>query len=461
VLQKRSTDEYAPPPDSTRARRALARAQEGAPAAARRTDQTLPRYFESRQGTAAGLLALNDAFGCDYYRLPPEAALDPVAASEAFGGGELVIDVQTHYVAGRSTRTWTPRLLEMYREVQPSWWKGLEGIEAYSLAEYLRCIYLESETAVAVLTSAPGLEDTRMLWNTELAGTRDLFDRLGGEGRLLNHCVVHPEATGGLDAMAHASDAHHPAGWKVYTIGHLSGSGLAPRSSWWLDDEEVGVPFLERVRALGNPLVCVHKGISALVPTGSPRDVGPAAAGFPDVKFLVYHSGYEIPTGEGPEEGPYTEATRDLGTNRLVRTLRDARIAPGSNVYAELGSTWFCLIRRPDEAAHILGKLLLAVGEDNVLWGSDSIWYGPTQPAIDAFRAFQIPAELRERHGYPELTAARKEKILGGNAARVYGIDPEAAARRARSDDLAWVRNALDEFDASGTPTAGDGGARW
>ncbi|HIE94782.1 MAG TPA: hypothetical protein EYQ83_18695, partial [Acidobacteria bacterium] len=46
---------------------------------------------------------------------------------------------------------------------------------------------------------------------------------------------------------------------------------------------------------------------------------------------------------------------------------------------AELGSTWFCLIRRPDEAAHVLSKLLLAVGEDNVLWGSDSIWYGPTQ----------------------------------------------------------------------------------
>ena len=59
----------------------------------------------------------------------------------------------------------------------------------------------------------------------------------------------------------------------------------------------------------------------------------------------------------------------------------------------------------------MLGKLLVAVGEDNVIWGSDSIWYGPTQVSIDAFRAFQIPAEMRERHGYPELTPEIKAKL--------------------------------------------------
>jgi hypothetical protein len=35
-------------------------------------------------------------------------------------------------------------------------------------------------------------------------------------------------------------------------------------------------------------------------------------------------------------------------------------------VYAELGSTWFLMLRRPREAAHVLGKLLFAVGEDGV-----------------------------------------------------------------------------------------------
>jgi predicted TIM-barrel fold metal-dependent hydrolase len=121
-------------------------------------------------------------------------------------------------------------------------------------------------------------------------------------------------------------------------------------------------------------------------------------------------------------------------------------------VYAELGTTWFCLIRRPEEAAHVLGKLLVAVGEDNVIWGTDSIWYGPSQVSIDAFRAFQIPAEMREEFGYPELTPALKAKVLGLNAARVYGIDVDAARARARSDDTAWVRAALAEYAASGNP---------
>ncbi len=453
ILQKRSTDEFNPPPDSSRARRATERVLEEGPASAKRAGHALGNYWASRHGTAAGLLALNDEFEDEYYVVPREAALDAEAAADALGGDELVIDVQTHYVAHRSAPAWTDALLQTYRSLMPDWWKGLDHWEAHNLAEYLRCIYLESETDVAVLTSAPGLEDTRMLWNHEMAGTRDLLDRLGGEGRMLNHCVVHPDVEGELDAMVEERDRHHPAGWKVYTIGHMQGMDFVEDSAWWLDDERVGLPFLERVRALGNPIVCVHKGISALVPTGSPRDVGPAAKAFPDLQFLIYHSGYEMPTTGEVEEGPYTEETKDVGTNRLVTTLREAKIEAGSNVYAELGSTWFCLIRRPDEAAHVLGKLLVAVGEDNVLWGSDSIWYGPTQPAIDALRAFQIPVAMREQYGYPELTPEIKAKILGLNASRIYGIDPVAARERSRSDDMAWIKSALDEFDIAGTPT--------
>ena len=98
----------------------------------------------------------------------------------------------------------------------------------------------------------------------------------------------------------------------------------------------------------------------------------------------------------------------------------------------------------------MLGKLLLAVGEDNVLWGTDAIWYGSPQPAIDAFRAFQIPADLRDRFGYPELTRDVKAKILGRNAARIYGID--LAAARAARDDLAWLRPVMDEVAARGVP---------
>ena len=52
------------------------------------------------------------------------------------------------------------------------------------------------------------------------------------------------------------------------------------------------------------------------------------------------------------------------------------------------------------------------------------------------------------------MTPAIKAKILGLNAARIYGIDAEAARERNRNDDMAWIRQALDEFDKSGTPNS-------
>ena len=62
----------------------------------------------------------------------------------------------------------------------------------YDFTEYLRCVFLESDVDVAVLTSNPGVAERRMLFNEELAGTREVVDRLAGTGRLLNHSVVHP-----------------------------------------------------------------------------------------------------------------------------------------------------------------------------------------------------------------------------------------------------------------------------
>jgi hypothetical protein len=403
-------------------------------------------------GSAAGLLGLNEAAGNDFYRVPPGAASDPEGATEAFSGDQVVIDVQTHFVSDRreAAGAWTEPIRAMYESVRPDWWKGMDPLTAYDMAEYLRCVYLESETAVAILTSGPGLHEDRMLFNRELAGARELLDRLGANGRLLNHCVIHANHPSELEGMERERDRYRPVGWKVYTMGATGADGNTG-GGWYLDDESTGIPFLERARELDVRLVCAHKGISQMVPTGSPRDVGPAARAYPDIDFVIYHSGYEFPQGEAPEEGPYTEATADLGVNRLIRSVR---ASGGSlpNVYAELGTTWFCLLRRPEEAAHVLGKLLVELGEDNVIWGTDAIWYGPSQVALDAFRAFQIPVEMQERFGYPELTDAVKAKILGGNAARVYGIDLAQARRTAADDDLAWVKAALDEYRSNGSP---------
>jgi hypothetical protein len=218
--------------------------------------------------------------------------------------------------------------------------------------------------------------------------------------------------------MEREADRFDLVAWKSYT--HV-GPG------WRFDDADpdglpVGEAYLAKVVELGIDIACVHKGLSGGHPFATPADIGPAAAAYPDLRFCIYHSGYET----GVVEAAYDASAPNAGADRLVLTLADSGIEPGANVYAELGSTWRSVMGAPDEAAHLLGKLLVAVGEDRVLWGTDSIWYGSPQDQIQAFRAFSISEEYQERYGYPALTDELKDKILWRNAADLYGVDPEA-----------------------------------
>jgi hypothetical protein len=150
----------------------------------------------------------------------------------------------------------------------------------------------------------------------------------------------------------------------------------------------------------------------------------------------VYHGAFERDTYEGAYD-PNDAAT---GVSSLVKAMDDHGIAPNGNVWAELGTAWREVMTDPTQAAHLLGKLLARVGEDRVLWGTDCIWLGSPQPQIMAFRAFQISAEYQERFGYPALTEARKRKVFGLNAARLFGVDPDAARCALDADGLAIAR---------------------
>jgi hypothetical protein len=450
LLSRLSSDEYSAPVYCKRDFQALDVLHRSASINARRLGQTLAQYYASRLGTVASLCAINAAAGQSFYRVSPSTGVDREEADDCFRRDELVIDVQTHFVANHRTGLAGAKGVHHFiRQVAPDLFAGLNLETDLSIGEYLRCVFLESETSLAVLTSAPGTEDINILSNAEIAGARELVDRLAGTGRLLHHSIVHPNLPGELDRMAGIVGRYRPNGFKVYTLYGNNREGRGSGSGWMLDDEKFGLPFLHRAQALGVKIICAHKGLSGMAPTGSPSDIGPAAAAFPNLMFLVYHSGYEVPRSDGEQEvgeGPFRDGLQQQGTDRLIKSLHDAGIKPGGNVYAELGSTWYILIKRPEEAAHVLGKLLVAVGEDNILWGTDSVWYGSTQPLIDAFRAFQIPEEYQERFGYPPLTDTVKAKILGLNAARVYGVDREYSLQRARDDNLAWIKQAVTEF---------------
>jgi hypothetical protein len=255
---------------------------------------------------------------------------------------------------------------------------------------------------------------------------------------------------GQLAIMELMAGDHAVSAWKCYTPWGPNGSG------WRLDDPAVGIPFIEKGLELGVGLFCCHKGLPLPgfdASNGGPEDVAIVAKSYPDAKFLVYHSAFKH--GGQDKEGPYDpDGTWDAenpnlypatkGINSLVHAIETSGLGKNSNVYAELGSVWSDVMTDPDQAAHILGKLLKHVGEDNVVWGTDSIWYGSPQPFIEAFRTFNISTEFQEKYGYPELTDAIKAKILGLNAAAIYGVDPDAMRCVIDKGDLAQAKRQLD-----------------
>jgi predicted TIM-barrel fold metal-dependent hydrolase len=247
--------------------------------------------------------------------------------------------------------------------------------------------------------------------------------------------------------MADAVARYPIAAWKCYTQWGPAGVG------WRLDDPAIGIPFIEQARALGVRNICIHKG---LLFSGFPEelgrcaDVGRAARLFPDMNFIVYHSGFET----SHREGPYDPAA-ERGVDVLIRSLLDNDIGPNGNVYTELGSTWRFALRDPTTAAQLLGKLLRYVGQDNVLWGTDSIWYGSPQDQIQAFRSFQIAPELVAAHGYPELTPELKAKVFGRNGARVYGVDIPAQRQKTQLDPIGVKKAAYRDQPAPTFETFG------
>jgi predicted TIM-barrel fold metal-dependent hydrolase len=445
LLRARSSDEYSPLPWSSTDHMAIARFAATNAATADRVRLSAAEYAMDRRGTAATLRAIDVAHGGGFYRVPEVATIDEDAAALSFAGTAPVVDVQTHLVdPSRWAGPGAEALGGFLRMADPDRWQDPIDPSRIDGGAWAALVFGASETATALLTSTPGRADVNVLTNNQIGAARDVVDRYAGTGRVLTHTIVHPNlGAAELDAMVEWNAELRPSGWKCYTLWGPA-TKASPTGGWFLDDEEIGFPFLERVRALGPRVVATHKGIGGPLPdasveAASPRDIGPAAAAFPDIRFVVYHSGYERdPVGQ---EGPYDPtAVAPRGVDRLVRSLADARIGPGANVYAELGTTWFLMLRRPEEAAHVLGKLLVAVGPDRIVWGTDSAWYGSPQPLIDAFRAFEIPERMQERYGYPALTRAIKERVLSANAQELYGF---AAVQRV---DGAWAANAAVEL---------------
>jgi predicted TIM-barrel fold metal-dependent hydrolase len=297
---------------------------------------------------------------------------------------------------------------------------------------FIKDVFMDSDTDVMVLSFVPSARDAEPVTIQAADYVRRTVEKLEGTHRLLLHGRVNPNQSGDLEGMDELKEKWGVSAWKTYTQYGPGGRG------YFLTDD-VGMRFIEKARALGVKNICIHKGL----PFGARSyghsqcsDIGPAAKRFPDVNFLIYHSGF---VSTVPEQA-YDESGKRDGIDTLISSLRNNGVVPGSNVYAELGSTWRFLMRDPLQAAHAMGKLLLHLGPDNILWGTDSIWYGSPQDQIQAFRTFQISPDLRAKHGYPEITREIRAKIFGLSAARVYGLSPSEVKKYTSRDAISRER---------------------
>lgn len=392
-------------------------------------------FVRSSCGTAAALLVINQVYGCGDgggapdggFTIDAASSIDADQACEELNGDQFVFDVQTHHVnpmgAWREQSTIWPFFLAQL----PQGSCGEDDpVDCFDTNHYVREMFVNSDTAVAVLSAVPAAPEDDPLTAAEAADTARVVEMLSGSRRLVIHGMVLPDrGQAQLDGMQALVEEQGIAAWKCYT----------QFGGWRLDDPDVGIPFIEKARELGVKIICAHKGLTlpGLDPDyAAPDDLAAVAAMYPDTAFIAYHSGYETDAAEGPYDPQATE-----GIDTFIKAIQDHQLGPGDNVYAELGSTWQNLIGKPVEAQHAIGKLLSHLGPDRILWGTDSIWYGSPQAQIEAFRSFEISQELQDQYGYPALTPEAKAKILGLNAAALYGIDPEATLCEIRDDQLA------------------------
>jgi predicted TIM-barrel fold metal-dependent hydrolase len=447
-LDTATNGEFAPIPLAPVHRLARSIAHSEASANARCLALSRRRFLVSACGAASTLLAMNQAYATagprgGFYDLPREAALDEQLARSTLDSGEFIFDVQGHFVSPDGA--WTKQLpptAQPFRSFAQN--KRCDAIERPGLA-YLTClngeafikdVFLDSDTDLCVLSFVPSTRKGEPLTIEEAAATARIVERMQGTHRLLLHGRVNPNQEGDLEAMDMLAETHRVAAWKTYTQWGPDGRGF------FLDDD-IGLAFVEKARKLNVRNIAVHKGLpfgQRSYEHSTCTDIGRVAKRFPDVNFLVYHSGFVA----GAPEGPYDEKRSD-GIDALITSLRENNVGPRANVYAELGSTWRFLMRDPDAAAHALGKLLKYVGEDNVLWGTDSIWYGSPQDQIQAFRAFQISDALADRHGYPKLTPALRAKVFGRNALRVYSVPDDVVRKHVPRDRVAIERQEYRE----------------
>ena len=284
-------------------------------------------------------------------------------------------------------------------------------------------MFAESQTDVVIYHSIP-------LWGFYADGLsplwvgkamRDLYP-----GRVLLFGGVSPWQKNALEEVDRLIEEDGVVGIKLYPEDIVDGQ-VKP---WRADDPKVAFPLYERAQKKGIRTIALHKaqplGPVPMEPF-TVGDVQEAALAFPDLHFEIVHGGYAF----------------------LEETAM--HVARFPNVCINLEGSSGLLANAPRKFAEILGTFMAVGGRDRLIWATGAMLYHP-QPYLQAFWNFQMPRDLVEDYGFPEVTEDDKRAILGLNQARLLGLNIEDLKLRI-ADDAFGGREELAE-PWSGTYTA-------
>lgn len=407
------------------------------------------RFLRTGCGMALAFFAMNKVYG-PIFEVEAAEVIDKDAALERSRrlSGQFIFDVQLHFVNESYPSNWLVGLRERARE----WNMEIAGkpasINDLKFRNFLKEVFLDSETAIGLLSNAPADQKNKwFLSNDDAVEARRIVNELAGSNRLLCHTVITPGQPGWLDEVDRAIAELKPDSWKGYTAGSPMGDSRYP---WRLDDEKLVYPAYERMMKAGIRTVCIHKGLlpadyKKTVPTwryAAVDDVAKAARDWPDITFVIYHSALDTqPAGKKDYLSEFEKTRRIPWVSDLAEI--PARFGV-KNVYAEIGSTFASsCIAHPKYCAAILGTLIKGFGADHVVWGTDSIWYGSPQWQIEAMRRIEIPEEMQKKYGFEPLGPADgrvKTAIFGLTSAKMYSLKLAEIETACRLDRFSQIR---------------------
>jgi predicted TIM-barrel fold metal-dependent hydrolase len=460
-----SNEEFAPRPQSPQQKRVEHLIGEMAEQKSKKLGMDRRSFMASAMGLATCFLAQNKVFG-NVWDVDEVETMELAAIEEKFPKGEyFVLDVQAHFSNG---------IALPFREMEFVKNMGFNlknDVESYSYRNFVKEMFFDSETEMLVLSGVPTLEINKDAAGKVLEGKartprggilpswlmgqckKELND-ISGSKRVLCQGNLAPnhywdKATNSIDKAATIEQMEREISlykidsWKWYCHFDPGRSG----GGFQLDDDNAQW-FIEESRKRGMKLISVHKGFSyqsrTLGHLANPKDVEKAALRNPDFNFVVYHSALKHGPNEPnwKESNKYDPTTGDFEWHSILMDIKK-RNPKINNVYCEVGSFFNVLVvSDPIMAMHGIGKNVKTYGADHVVWGTDCLWWGSPQWAIDAFKRFQITDELCEKFGYKKLTKADKAKIFGLNAAKLYKVDVKAKRKAFPADTLNQLKTA-------------------